>query len=316
MTVIGLDLGGTKIASAVFSESGRMFHKQTVTLDKRQGHEVGALIKQQLRTLQGGANSIDAIGISVPGIYHQDRGKVWAPNIPGWEDYPLLSEIRSITGAEKIKISIDSDRACYILGESWRGAARGCKDAIFLAVGTGIGAGIMINGNILRGHHDVAGAVGWLALEQPFRKEYESCGCFEYHASGEGVARVAREMIKKEAGYAEKFGKMEPDKITSYDVFRMYEEGDPIAKSTLENAVIFWGMAIANLVSLFNPEKIILGGGLFGPAGRFLEQIKKEAKRWAQPVAIRQVTLEISALGGDAGLVGAARLAMLSSLKE
>src|SRR5678815_4753324 len=113
-------------------------------------------------------------------------GKVWAPNIPDWGDYPLLEEVENVSG--EIPVTIDSDRACYILGELWQGNARGCTDAIYLSVGTGIGAGILTDGKVLRGSHDIAGAIGWMALTRPFSEEYTDCGCFETYASGEGIA--------------------------------------------------------------------------------------------------------------------------------
>jgi glucokinase len=189
MSVIGFDLGGTKLSGAVFSKDGKIISKETVLLEKRKGNEVGSLIKEQVKKLLSNHSDVEAIGVSVPGISYSKTGNVWAPNIPGWDDYPLLKVIKEPAG-EKIRVTIDSDRACYILGEVWQGSARGCKDAIFLAVGTGIGAGILVNGEILRGSNDIAGAIGWMALDRPFQEKYISCGCFEYHASGEGLAKV------------------------------------------------------------------------------------------------------------------------------
>lgn len=316
MNVIGIDLGGTKLAAAIFDATGKIIHRELAALEKRKGTEVGALIRQQIQKLSSHADShripISAIGVSVPGIYHAQTGEVWAPNIPHWTDYPLLLELSSLPETESLKIKIDSDRACYILGETWQGAAKGCRDAIFLAIGTGIGAGIMIDGVILRGHHDIAGAVGWMGLNRPFRKEYSSCGCFEYHASGEGIARVARELLANDQNYSGILSKKPIEQISSHDVFAAYEAQDPIAMEVLEQGIVYWGMAVANLVSIFNPEKIIFGGGVFGPAAQFLNRIKAEAQLWAQPISMKQVSLEVSSLGGDAGLIGAGRLALFA----
>jgi glucokinase len=316
MNVIGLDLGGTKLSGAVFNQSGEFLFKQITPLEKRQDKEVGALIRVQIQQLMSFSKSrridIKAIGISVPGIYYSKTGKVWAPNIPGWTNYPLLTEITAMPETEKLKVKIDSDRACYILGETWRGSARGCRDAIFLAIGTGIGAGIMVDGKILRGHNDIAGAIGWMTLNQSFRDEYKACGCFEYHASGEGIAKIARELLKKNYNHSGIFENKSIDEITSHDVFEAYRSNNPIAMKVLNECVIYWGMAVANLVSTFNPKKIIFGGGVFGPAAQFLDQIKTEAEHWAQPISMNQVSLEISTLGGDAGLIGAGRLAFMA----
>ena len=104
--------------------------------------------------------------------------------------------------------------------------------------------------------------------------------------------------------------KISPEQLLAKDVFDAYDNGDELAKKIIDNAIECWGIAVANLVSLFNPEKIIFGGGVFGPALKFLDEIYIEAKKWAQPISIQQVKLEGSALGNDAGLYGAARLVM------
>jgi glucokinase len=247
----------------------------------------------------------DAIGVAVPGIYRAERGTVWAPNIPGWDDYPLRDDLQAAVGP-RVPVLVDSDRAACILGETWLGAARGARDAIFLAVGTGIGAGILSDGRIVRGHGDIAGAIGWLALDRPYRNRYESCGCFESHASGPGLTSVARDCLLQEPDATSMLNRTD---LSTARLFEAYDRGDAVARRVLEEAIQFWGMATANLVSLFNPEAIIFGGGVFGPATRFLDRVAAEAKRWAQPIAMTQVRVVPSALGGDAGLLGAARLA-------
>src|SRR6185369_2831286 len=176
--------------------------------------------------------AVSAIGICVPGIAHAKSGKVWAPNIPGWDDYPLLEELQRSVNNEKIKIKIDSDRACYILGEVWKGNAQGCKDAIFLSVGTGIGAGILINNEVLRGSHDIAGAIGWMALSRPFNEKYISCGDFEYNASGEGIVKVAKEMLGSGV-YKSILENINPDLLSAKEIFDAYENGDELSKKVI-----------------------------------------------------------------------------------
>jgi glucokinase len=308
--VLGLDLGGTKLASALFSSDGKILHKQIVPVSKIGGTHVGKLICKQIEDeflfAETKRLKIRSIGVSVPGISNQKTGKVWAPNIPGWKNYPLRAQILSHLKNKSIPVRIESDRACYILGETWLGAAKNCQTAIFLAVGTGIGAGILVDGKILGGSDDIAGAIGWIALQKPFRAEYISCGCFEHHASGEGLVKTAREFIAADGNYS---GVLKNKNFTTADIFKAHEAGDPIAKKVLQQAIEFWGMAAANLVSLFNPEKIIFGGGIFGPAATFLPQIFIEAKKWAQPISIQRVKFRTSKLRGDAGLYGAGFLA-------
>jgi glucokinase len=312
MALLGIDLGGTKLALAVFSDDGRILLKESVSLENRSGSAVGRLITDKISDLitdgKSGGNIINSIGISVPGISHVSTGTVWAPNIDGWEDYPLLTEVKSVCGT--IPVTIDSDRACYILGESWQGNAKGCRDAIFLSVGTGIGAGILVNGEILRGNQDIAGCIGWMALQRPYDNNYDSCGCFEHFASGEGISKVAKTYLQEQVDYSGELRDKDIDTIKASDVFLAYDNGDPVAEKVIGLCVEFWGMAVANLVSLFNPEKIIMGGGVFGPGIKLLPAILDEATKWAQPVSIHQMSLDVSGLEGDAGVYGAGYLAM------
>jgi glucokinase len=317
MAVIGIDLGGTKIISAIFDKEGNILHKISYLLEKRKGKDVGLLVLQtidELITMSGGKiDDIEALGICVPGIADSKTGMVWAPNIDGWENYPLQKEIEEHINNDKIKISIASDRTCYILGEVWKGAARNAQNAVFIAVGTGIGMGLLIDGKIVHGHGDAVGAAGWFALETPYFDEYERYGCLESYASGDGIARQTRKLLKEGLLFKESIlYKRDIESINTKDVFEAYGRGDSLAKFVVGKAIILWSMAAANIVSLLNPEKIVWGGGVFGPAAQLLDRIYDEACRWAQPVAIKQVKFEKSQLMGDAGLYGAGHLALIS----
>ncbi len=311
MAVIALDLGGTKLASALVSKTGVIQQRQSTPLDARTGKGVGTLIRGQVRRLLDFAARksirVTAVGVSVPGISYPKTGAVWAPNIPGWKNFPLREVIWLETG-RGTRVAMEGDRACYILGEAWKGVARNCRNAIFLSIGTGIAAGVMADGNIVRGAEGIAGSIGWFALSRPFLPPYVQTGCFEHHASGPGLARVAAALLRAPGAPA---SRLDAEQVQTPDIFAAYSEGDPAAKAVLEQAIQYWGMGVANLVSLLNPEMIIFGGGVFGPATRFIGAIKTEARRWAQPVAIRHVKLRVSRLGGDAGLLGAAKLALL-----
>ena len=311
MAVIALDLGGTKLASAVFSSSGSILQRDSCQLPKDGGEPVGELIAETVHALlekQPSTEPITGIGIGVPGIYRSQSRTVWAPNISGWEDFPLWGQLQDVS--QGVEVFVDSDRACCILGEVWQGAAQGCKDVIFMTVGTGIGAGILTGGKLLRGAHDIAGAIGWMALDRPYRPDYDQCGCFEQYASGEGIAKTAELMLRANPGYNGALGVLPTEELTAHRVFSAYANGDPLAKQVLDHTIQLWGMATANLVSIFNPEKIIFGGGIFGPAAIFLKQIREEAAQWAQPISMQQVQLEVAVLGADAGLHGAAYLAL------
>ena len=298
MAVIGIDLGGTKISAALLTRSGETICNTYRLLEGATGSEVGRLIAEAIRDLRSQNHQlpVEAVGVCVPGIVYSKKGTVWAPNIPGWDDYPLLRELEAAVGDPMVRIALESDRTCYILGEVWKGAARGCTDAIYLAVGTGIGAGILLDGRVIHGASDIVGATGWMALETPWKDAYKPVGCFEYYASGNGIGTQAKL----------RYG--DPSK-TSYDVFAGYGS-DPVATEILDHAIQLWGMGTANLVSLFNPQKVIFGGGVFGPAVRFIDRIYEEACRWGQPISMRDVRFCASEVGGDAALLGAGYLAV------
>ena len=308
--VVGIDLGGTKLSGALFSKEGEIIHKTELLLEGKGGTEVGSMVVQLLLDYVDYADArlirIDSVGICVPGISNNANQSVWAPNIRGWEAYPLFREVREGLNNPSIPVSIESDRNCYILGEMWKGSAQNCSNAIFMAVGTGIGIGIVSNGQTINGASGIAGAIGWMGLDRPYSKDYDPCGQFEYYASGSGIARSAESMLGKGANS----NYLHTGKISAREVFAAYHKNDPVAVQVLEKVIEYWGMAVANLVSIFNPEKIIFGGGVFGPAGHLLGRIYDEARKWAQPISMQEVILEVSSLKGDTGLYGAGYLAI------
>jgi glucokinase len=313
MAVIGVDLGATKLAGALFGSDGVVQARASALLEGRAGEDVGNLVVAQVRELQAVARTrgeaAKAIGVSVPGIAHRQEGTVLAPNIEGWQQYPLRDVLAAEVDAN-CPVVVESDRACSILGEVARGAAKGYRHAVFLAVGTGIGAGILVDGSILRGAHDIAGAIGWMGLDRPHRAVYDRCGGFESHASGAGIARVAREELEVDPSYQGPLRANQPEQLTAREVFAACLAGDALAARVVANAVECWGMAVANLVSLFDPEIVVLGGGLFGPAAGELSRIVAEARRWAQPVSFSHVVVRTSALGVEACLYGTGELAL------
>ncbi|MGC8794973.1 MAG: ROK family protein, partial [Bryobacteraceae bacterium] len=226
-------------------------------------------------------------GVALPGIYWPGRGVAWAPNLWGRQEVPLLAVL-----APRLRwpLALDSDRAAYVLGEQWKGVAQGSQDVVYLAAGTGIGAGILCGGRLCRGASGIAGAVGWFALTPEWKPVYAERGCLEAEAAGPAVAR------RLGAPGAE-------------SVVQAARAGDPAALRALDETARWLGMAVANLISALDPEIVVLGGGLMSAGDLLLEPVRREARRWAQPVAAARVRIELTALGEDAGVIGAARLA-------
>jgi glucokinase len=305
-----VDVGGTKIASALFTREGEVLAGEKIAVDKAGGDAAADQVRGEIVRLDEAAcaagGRLAAVGVCVPGIAYSASGKVWAPNIPAWDQYPLLDKIRG----HKIPIVLESDRSAYVAGEAWRGAAAGARDAVFLAVGTGIGAGIISGGRLLHGHEDIAGAVGWFGLDPDFKPEYAAMGSFEAEASGNSVARKARAAIEKgRPSVLLDLAGGDIGAVTAETVAAAARARDPLALEVVAGAVTYLAMGVANIVSLLNPEVVVLGGGLFQAADIFLEPVRREFKRWAQPLAASSVRIEASALGADAGLYGCGKLA-------
>jgi glucokinase len=292
--IAGLDLGGTKISAALVDSSGAVLHRIKQPAGKGTFAESVAQIAGVFRRLVSESaiepERISGIGACVPGIYCAETGKAWAPNLWGRDEVPLRDALARELPAP---VTLDSDRAAYVLGEQWLGAARGLTDVIFLAVGTGIGAGIITGGRLCRGAGDIAGAVGWFVLDRSRKEIYKQIGCFEAEAAGPGVARRAGAK-------------------TAEEVVAAARRGDAAALANLGETARLLGMGVANLISAFNPQMVVLGGGLMQAGDLLLEPLRSEMLQWAQPFAAKQVRIELSRLGEDAGLLGAARLPLVA----
>lgn len=304
-----VDIGGTKIASALFTADGEISATARTPIDKAGGDAAAGQVKAAIEALAAAAHAaggqMAAVGLCVPGIAYSASGKVWAPNIPGWDQYPLLEKIGG-----NAPLILESDRSAYVAGEAWKGAAAGASDAVFLAVGTGIGAGIIAGGRVIHGHEDIAGAVGWFGLDPGFKPEYAAMGSFEAEASGNSVGRKARARLASgEKSLMLELAGGRVEAVTAETVAEAARRDDPLAREVVADAVTYLGMGVANIVSILNPEVVVLGGGLFQAADVFLEPVRREFRRWAQPLAARSVRIELSTLGENAGLYGCGYLA-------
>ena len=282
--VLAVDLGGTKTAIARVDEHGVVHDRLTLPAARTLEATVA-----QIASAAGRAGDCAAVGVILPGIYNPSTGGAWCPNLWGRDEVPLR---RALGDRLRHDAFIDSDRAGYVLGEAWLGVARGLRDVLFVAIGTGIGVGILAGGRVVRGAGGIAGAAGWFALTPEWKDVYAEVGCWEAEAAGPGVAR--------RAGL--------PDAAAVASAARA---GDPTALAALDRAARFTAMGIANLISAFDPDAVVLGGGLMVGAGDLLlDRIRAEVPRWAQPISASRCRIELTRLGADAGLLGAARLAL------
>ncbi len=285
--VLAVDLGGTKASIARVDSNGAVLDHRKVPAARSLDDSIDQIADACADAQSHGP--LSAIGVIVPGIFATATGRAWCPNLWGPEEVPLLQALQRRL---PVPVVVDSDRSGYVLGEAWLGAAKGLRDVVFVSIGTGIGVGIISGGSLVRGAHGIAGAAGWMALNPEWDERYGQTGCWEAEAAGPAVARRV-------------------DARNAEAVVERARAGDPDAVAALESAARYTGMAIANLISLLNPEAVVIGGGLMQGAGSLtIDSIRTHATRWAQPIAARKCRIEVTQLGEHAGLLGAARLAL------
>lgn len=284
--LIAVDLGGTKIVTAVVDRGGRITRRMEEPVDTSSPAAPIDQIVRLVTTMSAGSR-LAAVGLAIPGLVRPD-GNVWAPNLPGWKRVPLA---RTLRRRLRTRVIVESDRNASVLGEAWRGAARGRRDVVVLMLGTGIGAGILSGGRLVRGAHELSGCAGWMVVTERTNEETARCGSLESHSAGPALARAAGARSALHAAAAARDGDVEA-------------QGVFVATGRL------LGYAVANIVSLFDPEIVVLSGGLTAAADLFIDELKRSALERAQPLSARTIRIVTSALGSDANLLGAARLAL------
>lgn len=312
--VLAVDLGGTKLAAALVNPDGKVLARKSVPVD---GSSALAPVKQIVelaREFVGGRKTlrgrVSAAGVAVPGLVRRD-GSVWAPNLPGWKRMALAQRLRSALG---VTVVVESDRNAAVLGEAWRGAARGKNDAIVLMLGTGIGAGILSGGGLVRGAHELSGCAGWMVVTDEPAPKGQRLGQLESLAAGPAIARAAkRELARSKGGLLKE---IPADRIDSYMVAEAARRGDMVGIEVYLRVGRLLGYCVANLVSLFDPEIVVIGGGLAGASDLFLDALRRGMKERAQPIAVKKVKVAVSRLGSDANLLGVAWAAMGRSYQQ
>jgi len=304
--VLAVDLGGTKCSAAVVDRKGKIVSRRTVPVDVSSRSGPVRQIVGLAHDLAGGKKPKDAYfgaAVAVPGLVRRN-GTVWAPNLPGWEQMPVARGLARPLG---IPVRVESDRNAAMLGEWWRGAARGKSDAIVLMIGTGIGAGILSGGQIIRGAHELSGCAGWMTVTREPVLMAQGRGELESLAAGPAIAWSAQQRLQ--SGEASHLAQLDVAKITAHEVAAAARQGDRLALDIFHRAGRLLGFAVANLVSLLDPEVIILGGGLAVVADLYLGPLRQAMRERAQPLAADNVRVVVSRIADTVNLLGCAHLA-------
>lgn len=305
--VIGVDLGGTNLRTALLSSDGEILvrNKEATQVSKGWNHVV-TRIKETIalhrdHALERGLEIV-AVGVGAPGIIELETGVVVkSPNFPDWTDVPLRAELEK---ALRLPVFLENDANAAALGEQWRGAASGISTMLLLTLGTGVGGGIVLNNRIFHGADGMAGEIGHMTLVPDGRLcSCGNTGCLEMYASARGILQSYQEKLHKEVSTGLGTG------VTAEKIYHAAQAGDPIALQVMQDMGRMLGIGLASLINIFNPEMVVLGGGVKDAWQLFIEATREEIVKRAFPVPARRAQIVPSMLGDDAGMTGAAALA-------
>jgi glucokinase len=313
--VVGIDLGGTKISTALVDNAGRVIAYDYRETHASEGPE--AVIGRMLDAARGVMTragvtpaQVAAVGIGAPGPLDIDAGVVVAPpNLPGWDYVPLRQLVEDALG---ITTFLENDANAAALGEHRFGAGRGTAHMIYVTVSTGIGGGLILDGKLYHGADGMAGEIGHVTI-MPYGPHC-GCGnrgCLEALASGTAIARQARESVVRGVPtlMADLAGG-DAKRITAKLVAEAASQGDVEAQEILAEAMNYLGIGMANLVDLFNPQLIVIGGGLTNIGEALFGPVRRAIDRRALRSLAQRVRVVPAALGDKVGVLGAAAVAL------
>ena len=318
--ILGIDLGGTKILSALIDVNGKTLSSDCVPTPVSEGVEavIGAIIESCGSVIKRSGmefSDLWAIGLAAPGLISSGTGIVHtSPNLTGWKDVPLRDMIEKALGKPVFMIN---DAHAAAIGELHFGAGRGCRHFVYVTVSTGIGGGLVLNGEIYEGSGGFGGEIGHMVIDD--NGPFCSCGnrgCWEMLASGKALEREARRRVesgvktsilsfclpeRSEGPYS-----IPLNCLSAKAILAAAKAGDAIANELINRNAYYLGIGLANIINIFNPERIIIGGGLSNMGDMLLKPAVAEAGRRAFKQPFEAVKFVIAELGAESGVIGAA----------
>lgn len=296
----GIDIGGTKIAVGLVRSDGRVLDRMVEPIATGSAEAPAEQAVRMVRHLAQDC-ALSGVGVGVPGLPHTAGGGVWAPNIAGWDNFALHPLLCREFGP--LPVVVENDGTCAVLGECWTGAGRGTRDAVLIIIGTGIGGGVVANGQVVRGYHGVAGAFGWVptTVGAPVRGAQPGplIGPLERVAAGPGLNQAAAAL-----GLAD-----------TRELFRACQSGAPGAVSAVRHFTDHLAHSIATITSVIDPAVVMIGGGVSENFPIFEPYLTHSLCLVLHPLADR-LRVVPAALGSTAGLIGAARLVLPNTIQE
>ena len=311
--IVGVDLGGTNIVvGGVPEDGGAVYALASERTPVQLGAEaVVQVIVRMIQTCVEGTRrqapgaDVVGVGIGAPGPLDTNRGIViFAPNL-SWHNMPLRDRIAD---AVRLPTTLDNDANCAVLGEWWQGAARGARFVVGLTIGTGVGGGIVLDGQLFHGAADVAGEIGHTSIDLNGRRcKCGNYGCIEAYASGPAIAARAVEGL--EAGATSRLAEYVKGDLSAIDaqvVYQASRDGDDFAQEVVRDTARFLGATIASVVNILNPEVVVICGGVTLAGEQLFAPLREEVRRRAFKPAVAACRIVPGSLTGTAGVYGAA----------
>jgi glucokinase len=312
--IVGLDMGGTNVRCAAVSSAGKVLLLiRGPARATSAASEVAENIVTQVRALQDearrrGMGSPRAIGVAVPGPLNVYTGTVMAaPHVAAWRAFPLRDHLEASLGR---RVVVDNDANAWALGEFWRGAAQGYRNVVLLTLGTGVGGGLIVDGKLVHGRSGMAAELGHVMVQPDgIPCDCGAHGCLESYASASGIER----MLVRGIGSRRKFPARYLDLEGNFSVrglTRAARLGDRVAIKIFEDSGHYLGIALASFINIFNPDLVVIGGGVAGALPFMRRVMTAEVRDRAFTVMSRETRIVRAALGPLGGVVGAAYAAI------
>ncbi|WP_442594910.1 ROK family glucokinase [Neobacillus sp. D3-1R] len=312
--IVGVDLGGTTTKLAFINLYGEIVHKWEIPTDlSNEGKNIiiniAKAIDHQLGEMDVDKSKLVGVGMGAPGPVDTKSGVIYNAVNLGWKNQVPLRDLLEVETS--LKAVIDNDANCAALGEMWKGAGNGAKDLVCVTLGTGVGGGVIANGQIVQGISGAAGEIGHIT-SIPVGGAPCNCGktgCLETIASATGIVRLATKKVQDSSDSGELKNIYQTEgSISAKYVFDSARNGDQIALDVIEEVAFHLGLALANIANTLNPEKIVIGGGVSKAGDLLLNSIKNYFDQYSFPRVKESTTMAIATLGNDAGVIGAAWL--------
>lgn len=313
--LIGVDLGGTTIKFAILTPEGEVQQKwsqETNVLSE--GNmiipDIIESINHHLELFGMTSDQFIGIGMGTPGGVDRTEGTVSGAFNLNWDENHTVYPVRDIKEGTGINVFLENDANVAALGERWKGAGNNADNVVFVTLGTGVGGGVITNGQLVAGTAGGGGEIGHVVVEPDgYECTCGNRGCLETVASATGIVRVARDLAEEYSGDSKLKQMLDNgEDISAKDVYDLAKENDILAKKVVDRVSKFLGMALANVANTLNPEYIVIGGGVSAAGDFLLTHVNDYFLQYAFPLVRETTKLKLATLGNGAGVIGAASL--------